>query len=157
MTNGGTFNTVDEFSIGRNGGSDGTVNLSGAGSVINLQNHLFVGRNGTGTFNFSFTYPVAIGSSNFKVRATDAATPTHSADSTVVPVTVTTGTINGLVEGIRSDANGKPFVESWRISAGPHAWSGGSVQGSYTDPDGPDASAAMLAFFLQHHKGESKR
>ncbi len=56
-----------------------------------------------------------------------------------------------------SDANGKPFVESWRISAGPHAWSGGSVQGSYTDPDGPDASAAMLAFFLQHRKCESKR
>lgn len=55
-----------------------------------------------------------------------------------------------------SDANGKPFVESWRITAGPHAWSGGKAHGSFTDPDGPDASAAMLAFFLQHHKGESK-
>ena len=51
-------------------------------------------------------------------------------------------------------ANGKPMVESWRINAGPHAWSGGNAQGSYTDPDGPNASRAMLAFFLQHHKGE---
>lgn len=51
-----------------------------------------------------------------------------------------------------SNASGTPFVESWRIKAGPHAWSGGNAQGSYTDPDGPDASAAMLAFFLQHEK-----
>ena len=56
-----------------------------------------------------------------------------------------------------SNADGKPFVESWRITAGPHAWSGGSAQGSYTDPDGPDASKAMLEFFLQHSKGEAAR
>ena len=56
-----------------------------------------------------------------------------------------------------SNAAGKPLVESWHITAGPHAWSGGSAQGSYTDPDGPDASAAMLEFFLQHSKGEAAR
>ena len=54
---------------------------------------------------------------------------------------------------VYSNANGTPFVESWIVKAGPHAWSGGSAQGSYTDPDGPDASAAMLAFFLRHAKG----
>ena len=54
-----------------------------------------------------------------------------------------------------SNAAGKPFVESWRITAGPHAWSGGNSRGSYTDPDGPDASKAMLAFFLQHRRDET--
>jgi poly(hydroxyalkanoate) depolymerase family esterase len=54
---------------------------------------------------------------------------------------------------VYSNASGTPFVESWRVMAGPHAWSGGNAQGSYTDPDGPDASGAMLAFFLRHKKG----
>ena len=53
---------------------------------------------------------------------------------------------------IYSNDSGKPMVESWRIRNGPHAWSGGSAKGSYTDPDGPDASAAMMAFFLLHKK-----
>ena len=53
---------------------------------------------------------------------------------------------------IYSNNSGKPMVESWRIRGGSHAWSGGSAQGSYTDPDGPDASAAMMAFFLLHKK-----
>ena len=49
-----------------------------------------------------------------------------------------------------STADGKPYIENWRIDDGAHAWSGGDAAGSYTDPDGPSASAAMLAFFLQH-------
>ena len=51
---------------------------------------------------------------------------------------------------VYSTADGKPYIENWRIDDGAHAWSGGDAAGSYTDPDGPSASAAMLAFFLQH-------
>ena len=51
-----------------------------------------------------------------------------------------------------SAADGHSYVEHWRVDAGPHAWSGGDAAGSYTDPDGPSASKAMLAFFLQHQK-----
>ena len=50
------------------------------------------------------------------------------------------------------DTSGKPFAEHWTVEAAPHAWSGGNAAGSYTDPDGPSASEAMLAFFLQHKK-----
>jgi poly(hydroxyalkanoate) depolymerase family esterase len=51
---------------------------------------------------------------------------------------------------VYSTADGTPYIENWRIDGGAHAWSGGDAIGSYTDPDGPSASAAMLAFFLQH-------
>jgi poly(hydroxyalkanoate) depolymerase family esterase len=49
-----------------------------------------------------------------------------------------------------SAPDGTPLVEHWEIRGGSHAWSGGSPEGSFTAPAGPDASAAMMAFFLQH-------
>ena len=53
---------------------------------------------------------------------------------------------------VYSAADGTPYVESWLVDAGLHAWSGANAAGSFTDPDGPDAFTAMLAFFLQHKK-----
>ncbi|WBY02695.1 PHB depolymerase family esterase [Ramlibacter tataouinensis] len=51
---------------------------------------------------------------------------------------------------IRLDANGKRIAEHWLVHGAPHAWSGGSSTGSFTDPHGPDATAAMLDFFRVH-------
>jgi poly(hydroxyalkanoate) depolymerase family esterase len=46
--------------------------------------------------------------------------------------------------------DGRSMLEHWHIEGAGHAWSGGDRGGSFTDPEGPDASAILLDFFAQH-------
>jgi poly(hydroxyalkanoate) depolymerase family esterase len=49
-----------------------------------------------------------------------------------------------------SDERGTLVQEYWRVTGMNHAWSGGSVFGSFTDPQGPSATEAMWEFFAHH-------
>ncbi|WP_239454419.1 extracellular catalytic domain type 1 short-chain-length polyhydroxyalkanoate depolymerase [Bacillus suaedaesalsae] len=68
-------------------------------------------------------------------------------------------TITGQVPGGRSytkyiykDTTGKSIVEKYMIEGMGHAWSGGDVAGSYTDPGGPNSSEIMWQFFKNNPK-----
>lgn len=56
---------------------------------------------------------------------------------------------------VTRDRNGKVWSEQWLIHQGQHGWSGGSPDGSFTEPHGPDASREMVRFFLQLASADS--
>ncbi len=73
-----------------------------------------------------------------------------------------TDTQQGVASGGRSysrtvhaDADGHPHIELWTLHGAGHAWSGGDTSGSYTDANGPDASAEMLRFFMAQPRAGS--
>jgi poly(3-hydroxybutyrate) depolymerase len=58
---------------------------------------------------------------------------------------------------VHAEASGRAILEQWVLHGAGHAWSGGSAAGSYTDPQGPDASREMMRFFLQHSTAAAAR
>jgi poly(hydroxyalkanoate) depolymerase family esterase len=58
-------------------------------------------------------------------------------------------------KSIYNSAKGTALMEKWIVETMTHKWSGGSMDGSYTDPKGPDASEEMIRFFKEHPKNKS--
>ena len=65
---------------------------------------------------------------------------------TTVRVMVPSG--RTCTHAVTRDPTGTIMIEQWLIHGSGHAWSGGSLDGTYTDPRGPDASSEMLRFFF---------
>lgn len=59
---------------------------------------------------------------------------------------------HGYTRQVQWTADGVTRRELWLIHGAGHAWSGGGEGLPFSDPAGPDASAEMLRFFLQHHR-----
>jgi poly(hydroxyalkanoate) depolymerase family esterase len=74
-----------------------------------------------------------------------------------LPATTEQGQVPGgrsYTRSLHATAGDAAVLEQWVVHGGGHAWSGGSAAGTYTDPQGPDASREMMRFFLDHpHPG----
>src|SRR4051794_22330062 len=86
------------------------------------------------------------------------ATDDLAADGTIAttPFSSEDGQVpNGRSYTVRryNDAAGHELLEYWTVHGMTHAWSGGCSCQSYSDPQGPDETAAMYDFFADHPMG----
>jgi poly(hydroxyalkanoate) depolymerase family esterase len=91
------------------------------------------------------------GDADQTVHPSNAAALMHPYQLRSLTSTQSRTTINGR-EVVRTDFMlGKHSIaENWLIMDAGHAWSGGDASGSYADAKGPNASAEMMRFFLEH-------
>jgi poly(3-hydroxybutyrate) depolymerase len=93
-------------------------------------------------FHGDADHTVAVGNGDGIVRDATADTAHSTLQQGVAPAG------RPYTRTVFTNAAGRTRAEYWRLHGAGHAWSGGSAQGSYTDPTGPDASAEMVRFFL---------
>jgi len=58
--------------------------------------------------------------------------------------------------GVETADDGRIVLEQWTLHGAGHAWSGGSPNGSFVEPRGPDASREMLRFFNGHANASAR-
>ena len=93
-------------------------------------------------------------------QVTDDYADNGSADGSIptTPMRTSSGAASGgVASGGRSytvttygDGHGHALIEYWVVHGMNHAWSGGSSSQQYSDPSGPNETAAMYAFFSSH-------
>ena len=57
-------------------------------------------------------------------------------------------TAHGYTRSVYLDRDRRVVAEQWIVHDGGHAWFGGSAEGTFTQPSGPDASVELVRFFL---------
>jgi poly(hydroxyalkanoate) depolymerase family esterase len=81
----------------------------------------------------------------------------HSGAGRKLRVTADRGQVpqgHSYTHSVYHDASGRIVMERWLVHGAGHGWSGGSPEGSYTEPKGPNASEEMVRFFRKHSQDQ---
>jgi poly(3-hydroxybutyrate) depolymerase len=94
-----------------------------------------------------------------KLIACRLAAQRPSARRPVLRVTTTNGEAGShrYRRRVYHHADGVAAAEQWTVHGGAHTWFGGNPLGSYTTAQGPDASAEIVRFFLEHTTSDHRR
>jgi poly(hydroxyalkanoate) depolymerase family esterase len=106
---------------------------------------------GTGEDSGSIRTIVFHGDADNIVHPSNAASmvEVERTNESVARAEVRHGAVRAHTRTVTRDKTGEVVVAHWRVHGSGHAWSGGSRDGTYTDPHGPDASREMLRFFFE--------
>ncbi|RZI39987.1 PHB depolymerase family esterase [Herbaspirillum sp. HC18] len=102
---------------------------------------------------FHGDHDTTVDPSNGELALAQCVPPVDTGSGPDVSVKVQSGTVpNGrtYTRTVLHDVQGKAVAEKWIVHGAGHAWSGGSIRGTYTDPQGPDATREILRFFYTH-------
>lgn len=111
----------------------------------------------TGSAGPAMRTSVFHGSADSTVRPSNGnriARNAHDGDATDLDQSEDDGETNGRRFHVSTTfaLDGTESVEHWVVDGAGHAWSGGQPSGSYTDAQGPDASAEMVRFFFSANR-----
>ncbi len=115
----------------------------------------FMAMNGAGSTGSGNTVPVIV----FHGGADSTIAPVNAEKIIAARLSASSGSDSAITHG---NAGGRPYTrtvyigpsgdaiaESWLVQGAGHGWSGGNPAASYTTT-GPDASAEMIRFFIEH-------
>ena len=122
------------------------------GSASNVQQALSAMQSGGAATTATGPSPPTIvfhGDQDSTVHPANGEQVVAASAGTAAPELERARSVNGheYTRRVYRQADGKVLAEHWAVHGAGHAWSGGSVRGSYTDARGPDATQEMLRFF----------
>jgi poly(hydroxyalkanoate) depolymerase family esterase len=109
-------------------------------------------RNSVPTIVFHGDRDMTVHPSNGEQVASETAAVNESSWESPAAVETLAGDTPGgysYTRTISKDDNERIVVEHWLVHGAAHAWFGGDPRGSFTDPNGPDATSEMMRFFLE--------
>jgi len=145
--------TISAYTAMSSGGPDpltqGQLGYKAGGKYVRLQGVMVI----HGTSDYTVAYKNGEQVITSYARTLDLVHGGGSVTGSITdtPASTESGKVSGgysyTIENYINEDSGQLLLKFVTVTSMGHAWSGGSTEGTYTDPKGPDASLLMIQFF----------